>query len=62
MIPERIEGAFKNLLVIVDGAKLTKPERFQLENDLEALYKEIAEKYTSYNKAVKQEPSEAINS
>jgi hypothetical protein len=62
MIPERIEGAFKNLLVIVDGAKLTKPERFQLENDLEALYKEIVEKYTSYKEETKQEPSEAINS
>jgi hypothetical protein len=61
MIPERLEGAFKNLLLIVDAAKLTKAERFQLENDLEALYKEIADKYTSYKQEVKEEPKEAIN-
>lgn len=61
MIPERIEGAFKNLLLIVDGAKLTKAERFQLETDLEVLYKEIVDKYTSYKDEVKQEPTEALN-
>lgn len=61
MIPERIEGAFKNLMLIVDAAKLNKAERNQLENDLEALYKEIVDKYTSYKEEVKEEPTEAIN-
>ena len=61
MIPERIEGAFKNLMIIVDAAKLTKAERFQLETDLEVLQKEIVDKYTSYKEEVKEEPTEAIN-
>lgn len=61
MIPERLEGAFKNLLLIVDGAKLNKAERNQLENDLEALYKEIVDKYTSYKDEVKEEPKKAVN-